>query len=378
MKIIADENIPYIKECFASVGEVTTISGRKIASDIVKDADALLVRSITKVDEKLLAGSRVKFVATATIGTEHIDKNYLLQNNIAFASAPGSNANSVAEYIVSALLRLADKYNFDPAEKSIGIIGTGNVGSKVEQKAAAMGMNVFLNDPPLARQTHKAKYVPLSDLFGCDIITLHTPLTSEGIDKTYHLADEKFFDSLKDDVIFINSSRGSVTDSRALKKALAHGKIKAAVLDVWENEPNIDIELLKMVDLVTPHIAGYSYDGKVAGTIMIYNSLCGHFGIKAEKVITDFLPKPQISQIKIDDNQKNILLQTVSQLYDIKQDDEKLRSIADMPVEEQGRFFDGLRKNYRIRREFQNTEVILPKGLESTAKILAGIGFKVS
>ena len=378
MKIIADENIPYVKECFDSVGEVTTISGRKIAAEGVKDADALLVRSITKVNEKLLAGSCVKFVATATIGTEHIDQDYLSQNNIAFASAPGSNANSVAEYIVSALLRLADKYNFDPAEKSIGIIGTGNVGSKVEQKAAAMGMNVFLNDPPLARQTHKAKYVPLSDLFGCDIITLHTPLTSEGIDKTYHLADEKFFDSLKDDVIFINSSRGSVTDSRALKKALAHGKIKAAVLDVWENEPNIDIELLKMVDLVTPHIAGYSYDGKVAGTIMIYNSLCGHFGIKAEKVITDFLPKPQISQIKIDDNQKNILLQTVSQLYDIKQDDEKLRSIADMPVEEQGRFFDGLRKNYRIRREFQNTEVILPKGLESTAKILAGIGFKVS
>ncbi len=377
MKIVADENIPYVKKCFSSLGEVVTISGRKIGNDVVRDADALLVRSITKVDKILLAGSGVKFVATATIGTEHIDQDYLAQNNIGFASAPGSNANSVAEYIVSALLNLADKYSFDPANKSIGIVGVGNVGGKVEQKAKAMGMKVFLNDPPLERQTHDAKYLPLPDLFDCDIITMHTPLTSQGMDNTYHLANEKFFNSLKDGAIFINSSRGGVTDTQALKKALTADKVKAAVLDVWEGEPSIDIELMKMVDFATPHIAGYSYDGKVAGMIMIYDSLCEHFGVKAKNTIDDFLPDPHVSEIKIDCTGKNILLETVNQLYDIKKDDAKLRSIADEPVEEQGRFFDGLRKNYHIRREFQNTEIILPKSLSSIGKILAGIGFKI-
>ena len=378
MKILADENIPYVRECFSSIGDVMTISGRKIAADAIKDTDALLVRSITKVDETLLTGSSVKFVATATIGTEHIDLDYLAQNNIGFASAPGSNANSVAEYIVSALLNLADKYDFDIADKSIGIIGVGNVGSKVEQKTKVMGMDVFLNDPPLERQAHDPKYLPRTDLFDCDIITLHTPLTFQGIDKTYHLADEKFFDSLKDSAIFINSSRGGVTDTKALKKALMSGKLKAVVLDVWEGEPNIDIELVKMVDFATPHIAGYSYDGKVAGMIMIYNSLCEHFKLEAKNTIDNFLPEPQVGEIKIDGTGKNILLETVNRLYDIRNDDAKLRSIANEPVEGQGRFFDGLRKNYHIRREFQNTEIVLSESLISIGKILSGIGFKVN
>ena len=375
MKIIADENIPYVKKCFSSVGEVTTISGRAITAETVKDADALLVRSITKVDEKLLADSSVEFVATATIGTEHIEQNYLLKKNIGFASAPGSNANSVAEYIISAILNLAEKYGFDPAEKSIGIIGAGNVGSKVEQKVKSLGMKTFLNDPPLQIQRHDLKYVELNELFNCDIITLHTPLTSEGIDKTYHLADEKFFNSLKDGVIFINSSRGSVTNTQALKKALATGKVKAAVLDVWDNEPNIDIELLKMVDLATPHIAGYSYDGKVAGMIMIYNSLCKHFGIETEKIIEDFLPEPQISKIKIDNTDKNIILQAVNQLYNINSDDEELRAISGLAPAEQGGFFDGLRKNYHVRREFQNTVICVND--KKLKKIFNGLGFRV-
>lgn len=375
MKIIADENIPYVKKCFSSIGEVTTISGREITAEAVKEADALLVRSVTRVDEKLLAASSVKFVATATIGTEHIERDYLSQNNIGFASAPGANANSVAEYIISAILNLTEKYGFDPAEKSIGVIGTGNVGSRVEQKVKSLGMKILLNDPPLQRQRGNSKYVELSELFNCDIITLHTPLTSEGIDKTYHLADEKFFNSLKDGVIFINTSRGSVTDRQALKKALAGGKVKAAVLDVWENEPNIDIELLKMVDLATPHIAGYSYDGKVAGMIMIYNSLCRYFELKAKYVISDFLPEPRISEIKINGTDENILLQAVNQLYDIKSDDGKLRAISGLAPAEQGRFFDGLRKNYHVRREFQNTVICVDD--EKLKKIFKGLGFRV-
>lgn len=160
MKIIADENIPYVKQCFSSVGDVTTLSGRAMTTDTVKDADALLVRSITKVNEKLIAGSTIRFVATATIGTEHIDQDYLSQNNIGFASAPGSNANSVAEYIISALLNLADKHSFALKDKSIGIVGVGNVGTKVEQKAKSLGMKVLLNDPPPAKADKRCEIPP--------------------------------------------------------------------------------------------------------------------------------------------------------------------------------------------------------------------------
>ena len=356
MKIVADENIPFVKECFSSAGEVLTIGGRKITPEILKDADALLVRSITKVGKDLLDGTKVKFVGTATIGFEHIDLDYLATKKIGFASAPGSNANSVAEYIVSALLNLADKYKFDIAEKSIGIVGVGNVGSKVEKKAKALGMKVVLNDPPLKRQSGDEKYRPIEEIFDCDIVTLHVPLTSEGIDKTYHLADEKFFKSLKTGAIFINSSRGRVHDTRA-EKSHKFRQNKGCVLDVWENEPNIDIELVKMVDYGTPHIAGYSYDGKVAGMIMIYDAFCKLFGIKPKFTQQDFLPKPQVEQIVINKDDPKPLLTAVNMLYDIKKDDEKLRQIIKEHVEKRGTYFDSLRKNYHIRREFQNTVV---------------------
>jgi erythronate-4-phosphate dehydrogenase len=221
MKIIADQNIPYVKECFSSIGDVTLTGGRDVTPELVKDADILLVRSITKVNADLLAGSSVKFVATATIGTEHIDQGYLDEHGIGFASAPGSNANSVAEYIVAALLTLGKKHRFRLEGKSIGIVGVGNVGSKVETKCRALGMDVVLNDPPLARQTGDDKYRLLDEVYGCDFITMHTPLTKDGSDPTYHLADEKFFDSMKQGAFFLNTSRGKVQDEAALKKAMA-------------------------------------------------------------------------------------------------------------------------------------------------------------
>jgi len=192
MKIVADENIPFVKECFASIGDVQTLSGRKITPDAIAEADILLVRSITPVNEKLLAGSKVKFVATATIGFEHIDVEYLKNKSIGFASAPGSNANSVADYIIAALLSVAQKHKITLEGKSIGVVGVGNVGSKVAKKCVALGMIVKLNDPPLLRRTGDSKYRPIDELFDCDFITLHTPLTREGQDKTYHLADNFF------------------------------------------------------------------------------------------------------------------------------------------------------------------------------------------
>jgi erythronate-4-phosphate dehydrogenase len=379
MKIIADANIPFVKECFSSIGEVTVIGGREMTPWIVADADILLVRSITPVGVDLLAGSNVRFVGTATIGFDHIDVDFLARNNIGFASAPGSNANSAAEYVIAGLLDTGQKYHLDLEGRSIGIIGVGNVGGRVAKKCAAMGMEVYLNDPPLKRQTGDKKFLPLERLFDCDFITLHTPLTYEGQDKTYHLADEKFFKSLKERCVFVNASRGGVVDSMALKSATRAGRLRAVVLDVWENEPDIDIELLKMVDIGTPHIAGYSLDGKIAGMIMIYRAACEYFDVEPKFDIKDFLPEPAVPELKVNPNITNdqdALLGAVQKIYRIEKDDARLRRMLDKPAENRGRHFDNLRKNYPVRREFQNTSVIFKGTNSKLAKKLIGIGFK--
>ena len=380
MKIISDANIPFVAECFSSIGEVKVVGGREITPGIVSDADVLLVRSITPVGADLLTGSKVRFVATATIGFDHIDVDFLRQNNIGFASAPGSNANSAAEYVIAGLLEIGRKYEIDLEEKSIGVIGVGNVGSRVAKKCAALGMQIYLNDPPLQRKTGEAKYLPLDELFDCDFITLHTPLTFEGVDKTYHLADEKFFKSLKERCVFVNASRGGVVDSEALKRAIRSGRLRAVVLDVWENEPNIDIELLEMVDICTPHIAGYSLDGKITGMIMIYKAVCEYFGLGARFDIEDFLPEPAVRRLRIEtstDNEQDALANAVQKIYDVREDDVRLRRICEKAVEKRGEFFDGLRKNYPIRREFQNTSIVLESPCKSIEDKLAGIGFKI-
>jgi len=379
MKIVADANIPFVKECFSSIGEVTVIGGREMTPWSVADADILLVRSITPVGVDLLAGSRVRFVGTATIGFDHIDVDFLARNNIGFASAPGSNANSAAEYVIAGLLDIGQRYALDLEGRSIGIIGVGNVGSRVAKKCAAMGMDVYLNDPPLQRQTGDKKYLPLEKLYDCDFITFHTPLTFEGRDKTYHLADEKFFKSLKHRCVFVNASRGGVVDSRSLQSAIKSGRLRAVALDVWENEPDIDIELLKMVDIGTPHIAGYSLDGKIAGMIMIYKAACEYFELEPKFDMENFLPEPSVPEMKLDSNITNdqdALLSAVQKIYRIDKDDTRLRRVLDKPVEDRGKYFDSLRKNYHVRREFQNISVIVKDTYANLAKKLIGIGFK--
>ena len=342
-------------ECFSSIGKVEAVTGREIMPGIVADAELLLVRSITRVGADLLAGSKVRFVGTATIGFDHIDIEYLSRNNIGFASAPGSNANSAAEYVIAALLNIAKEHQITLEGKSIGIIGVGNVGGRVAKKCEALGMKTYLNDPPLKRETGDSKYLPIENLFDCDFITLHTPLTFEGRDKTFHLADGEFFKSLKKGCIFFNASRGGVVDSRALKAAIRAGRLQAAVLDVWENEPNIDVELLEMVDVGTPHIAGYSLDGKIVGMIMIYKTACEYFGLEAKYDIGNFLPEPAVRQLRIDpntDNEQAALAYAVQKIYNIREDDARLRGVCKKPVEKRGEFFDSLRKNYPVRREF--------------------------
>jgi erythronate-4-phosphate dehydrogenase len=379
MKIIADANIPFVKDCFSSIGEVEVFPGREIRQEMLGDAECLLVRSVTKVNSDLLSGSKVRFVGTATIGFDHIDIDYLARNNIGFASAPGSNANSAAEYVIAGLLEIGRKHKIKLEGKSIGIVGVGNVGSRVARKCEALGMKVLLNDPPLQRESGDVKYLPLEELYGCDFMTFHTPLTFEGVDKTFHLAGGKFFKLLKAGCIFINASRGEVADGAALKASIQSGRLGGVVLDVWENEPNIDCELLHIVDISTPHIAGYSLDGKVAGMIMVYDAACKYFGLKPKYTISNFLPPPTVPQIRIEKaslNQQAILCETVQQVYCINRDDFNTREIAMVEPEKRAKFFDDLRKNYPVRREFQNTEIIVTED-KNLSKKLEGIGFRV-
>lgn len=381
MKIVADANIPFVADCFSSIGDVEVVGGRQMSPSIVAGADVLLVRSVTPVNEALLVGSNVQFVATATIGFDHVDVDFLKESNIGFSSAPGSNANSAAEYVIAALLRIAGTHKIRLEGKSIGVIGVGNVGSRVVRKCEALGMRAYLNDPPLQRQTQDTKYLPLGAVFDCDFVTLHTPLTYEGIDKTFHLADKRFFESLKDGCIFLNASRGGVVDSQALKAAITSGRLKAAALDVWENEPDIDTGLLEMVDLGTPHIAGYSLDGKIGGMIMIYKSVCEYFGLEPKYDVGDVLPEPAVRELDLGEaggDEQQLVSKAVEKIYNVCADDERLRQIVDEPAENRGAFFDGLRKNYPVRREFQNTKVLLKNTDVALAAKLAGIGFQVS
>ena len=380
MKIVADRNIPFVEACVGHLGAVELFDGRAITADKVKDADALLVRSVTQVNEALLKGSSVRFVATATIGFEHIDRAYLADQGIGFSSAPGSNANSVAEYIVAALLEIGHRKRIELDGSSIGIVGVGNVGSRVAAKCEALGMSVVQNDPPLARQTGDPRYRVIEDVCDCDFVTLHTPLTRDGQDKTFHLANAAFFDALKPGAVFMNTARGSVMETVALKSALTAGKLGAVCLDVWENEPNIDPDLLDAVDLASPHIAGYSFDGKVAGMVMIYEALCQHFDLSIEHTAGDFLPAPEVPKLSLDNRSpdQEVLKQVVTQVYAILSDDANTREILTTSESQRSAFFDALRKNYPRRREFQNTIVHLKTPNPGLSSVLRAIGFQVA
>ena len=379
MKIVADENIPFVKEAFKNIGEVSTYAGRDMSPDKVKDAEVLLVRSITKVNEKLLSGSKVRFVGTATIGVDHIDTDYLTKNNIAFSSAPGSNAESVAQYVTSVLLNLLKAKCEEISGKTIGVVGVGNTGSRVARNAEAMGMNVLLNDPPLERRTGDPKYLPINDLFEADFISLHVPLTKEGIDATYHLVDEDFLGKMKSGSVLINSSRGAVVDNKVLLSALKNKTISDSVLDVWENEPDISIELLNSVEIGTPHIAGYSYDGKVRGTEMLYSALCDFLDVEKIWDPEVLMPKPDVPSLKInisDKSETEILFEAVTAVYDVKGDDKNLRKTVDLSQEERKLYFDKLRKQYPIRREFDKTKVILDPPDEKLKEIFNVLKFQ--
>jgi erythronate-4-phosphate dehydrogenase len=348
MKIIIDDKIPYIHGALEPYAEVVYLPGSKTTAEVVKDADAIITRTRTNCDEALLSGSSVKIIASATIGYDHIDTAYCEKAGIKWGNAPGCNASSVEQYIASVLMVMAEKLNWKLTGKTIGVIGVGNVGSKVAKIAEIFGMRVLLNDPPRARVEGRRGFVELDKIMEeSDVITLHVPLNPDGEDATFHLADEHFFARMLQKPLFINSCRGEVVKTDALKDAIQSGQVSGAVVDCWENEPDLDLELLALVDLATPHIAGYSRDGKAKGTEMSVQAVSRHLGFPTKNWKAIGVEKPANSEILIDGTNKSteqILSEAILATYDIREDDLRLReSIAT---------FEKQRGDYPVRREF--------------------------
>jgi len=376
MKIVVDENIPLAEAFFAHLGEVVSLPGRHMRPADVVDADALIVRSVTEVNRALLDSSRVGFVGTCTIGVDHLDQAYLQSRDIAYHSAPGCNANSVVEYVFSALCALDQPWR----GQTLGIIGCGNVGGHLYRRFKALGVDCRCYDPFLT-PTDNPDLTDLEAVLQADIVCLHTPLTKGGDFPTWHLLGEVELLSLKPGAVLLNAGRGPVIDNRALARVLTQRPDLRVVLDVWEPEPGIDLALLEKVDLGTPHIAGYSFDGKVRGTEMIYQALCRHRGIQPQYEAKDLMPALagavlDLSAAVTGDDWKAIRA-AVLQAYDIRSDDANLRAAARI-AEPIAQSFDRLRKNYPQRREFYNYR-LARDGMNEKNKLpvqsLAALGF---
>lgn len=375
MKIVCDNKIPFLKGALEPYAEVVYLPGKDTTADIVRDADAIITRTRTRCNEALLKGSSVRMIATATIGFDHIDTKWCEQNGIAWTNAPGCNSWSVQQYIASLLVTLAEEFDFKFEDKTLGIIGVGNVGSKVAAIARALGFKVLLNDPPRARKEGDEGFVSLEEIIhSADIITCHVPLQRDGEDATWHLFDSSRIAQLGPDQILINSSRGEVVDNQALKRALKAGTIKAASLDVWENEPEFDTELQDLLFTGTPHIAGYSLDGKANGTWMSVQAVARALDLPCKDWRVREIPLPaQPVEFSIDAAGKSfqeVLTEAVLYTYDIRNDDRRLRESPDS--------FEAQRADYPVRREFPAFTANLSNATDTQVKALSDIGFKVN
>lgn len=346
LKIIADHKIPFLQGVLEPYAEVTYVPGRNITNERIRNASALVIRTRTICNETLLKGTGVKFIATATIGYDHIDTKWCEAYGIQWANAPGCNSSSVMQYIASVLITLSRLKKEALEGKTLGVIGVGHVGSKVAALGKLLGMQVLLNDPPRARKEGVDGFSDLNDLLRkSDIVSLHVPLEKQGPDATWHMADAVFFEQMKKGAWFINSSRGSVTNNKALLRAINDHKLGAVALDVWEGEPEIDRELLTEVAIATPHIAGYSADGKAAGTAMAVRSLARFFGLPLASWYPSELPQPQHPVIDLAGvPAKEQLADAILHTYSVLQDDNRLRLLPET--------FEAQRENYPIRREF--------------------------
>ncbi|HNW57801.1 MAG TPA: 4-phosphoerythronate dehydrogenase PdxB [Bacteroidales bacterium] len=372
MKVVADDKIPFLKGVLEPYADVVYLPGSKIDNSVLQKADALITRTRTKCNKELLDKSGIRFIATATIGFDHIDTRYCDDRKITWTNAPGCNSSSVQQYIASALMRISSENHFMLRDKTLGIIGVGNVGSKVEKFAAAVGMKLLLNDPPRARREDKSHFVDFETILReSDIITLHVPLNKSGDDKTWHLINEQTIQKMKKGAWLINSSRGEVVDNKVLSAFLSTGMLSGAVLDVWENEPDIDLQLMEKLFLATPHIAGYSTDGKANGTAMSVNALSRFFNLPLKEWRPGDVPSPPEPIFSIDGKDKSdedIIRKAVLHTYDIRSDDEKLRHSPEG--------FEKQRGGYPVRREFPSFSITLTNCSAKSREILEKLGFR--
>lgn len=347
MKIVADENLAFTEYFFADFGEIQQVAGRSLTYADVSDADALLVRSVTQVNEQLIQNTKLKFVGSATIGTDHLEITALEQQQIAWSNAPGCNAQAVAEYVITALLYLQPHLIDQNEQFTLGIIGLGNVGSRLVTMAKLLGWNIMAYDPFVNLES--VQQVEFAELLKtADAISIHVPLTKTGEYPTYHLINADALAQMKTAAILINSARGAVVEEAALIADIEQTR-RPVVLDVFEHEPEISESLLNLIGVVTPHIAGYSLEGKARGTQMIYEAFCKTFQHAADKQFATQLPvgEPYFEHQDL----KTALKQHLTEIYDIARDDANLRAcLKEGKVDQKA--FDYLRKTYPLRREW--------------------------
>jgi erythronate-4-phosphate dehydrogenase len=374
MKIVSDNKIPFLRGVFEPFAQVLYLPGGDTTSEAVRDADALITRTRTRCDAALLAGSSVRVIASATIGYDHIDTAWCEANGIRWANAPGCNAASVEQYVAAALCTLSRRHAFPLAGRTLGVVGVGHVGSRVARLGAALGMRVLLCDPPRARLEGPDAFVSLDEIIArSDIVTLHVPLTRTGEDATWHLLDAARLSAMRPDRYLLNTSRGPVVDGAALKAALQGRALGGAVLDVWEDEPTPDRELLELADVATPHIAGYSADGKAAGTAAAVRTVAEVLDLPLRDWAPAALPAPaQPLSFTIDARGKTlseVLSEAVLYTYDILSDDAALRADPER--------FEALRGDYPVRREPGAFRLQLQGGTEEMAERLSALGFRI-
>ncbi|MDQ0127106.1 erythronate-4-phosphate dehydrogenase [Pseudomonas lini] len=376
MLIVADENIPLLDAFFEGFGEIRRVPGRSIDRATVEQADVLLVRSVTNVNRALLEGSKVRFVGTCTIGTDHLDLDYFQRAGITWSSAPGCNARGVVDYVLGSLLTLAEIEGADLTQRTYGVVGAGEVGGRLVKVLKGLGWNVLVCDPP-RQAAEGGDYVSLEQIIEqCDVISLHTPLKKHGAQSTWHLFDRHRLNQLKPGTWLINASRGPVVDNAALRQVLLQREDLQAVLDVWEGEPEVDVALAELCVLATPHIAGYSLDGKQRGTAQIYQAYCQFLGQPEQVSLSDLLPAPWLSQVTLSAQSDPAwaLAMVCRAVYDPRRDDADFRRSLVGNVSEQRAAFDALRKHYPLRREIDGLQVRIEGDSAELQKMVVALG----
>jgi erythronate-4-phosphate dehydrogenase len=379
MKIVADRAIPFLRECFADLGPLEAIDGREIDRARVRDAELLVVRTVTPVGRPLLEGSSVRFVASPTAGVDHVDLAHLRASGIGFAHAPGCNARAVAEYVLSVLFALAAPRDRDPGALRVGIVGCGQVGSRLGALLDVLGVEHLDCDPPLRDAGREGRWREPGELREADVISLHVPLTESGPYATRNLVNRDFLRGLRKDVLLINTARGGVVDEEALLEFLERHPQAACAVDVWGGEPQISLDLLERAAIGTPHIAGYSLDARLGATVAVSRAVRAYFGIGTEPD-EPRLPVPEPVELRVDPggSESGALGSVVLGSYDVRLDAARLRALPEFAVAAQPAFFAELRNNYPVRREFPARTLCLPAGAAHLRAKLDGLGFRTT